>query len=145
MECLRMLPYAALRPTWFSELLCTEGRKYVTLPFFLHHSRRVAFGQQLFHFTISLDIKYRKVKLCDIHSMFLRDFPFWHFKTLLLRDSGKDFWIISIIPAVHNLDSFANDSTIFGKTTFLSLRMPNVARMYSSFAVSSSCRTVLGV
>ena len=97
------------------------------------------------HLTNSLDIRYLKVKLWGIHSMLLRDFPSWHFLILLRSDSGKDCWIISMTPAGHKLESFANDSIIFGNRTFWSLRMPNVARMYSSFAVSSSWNTLFGV
>lgn len=70
--------------------------------------------------------------------MFLRDFPAGHFLTLFLRDSGRDCWIISMTPAGHNCESFANDSTTFGKRILWSLRTPKVARIYSSFADSNS-------
>lgn len=70
--------------------------------------------------------------------MLFRDFPSWDFLILLRSDSGKDCWIISVMPEGHKFESFANDSTTLGNRTFRSLRTPNVARMYSFFAVSSS-------
>lgn len=99
------------------------------------------------HFTSSLDIRYRKVKLWGIHSIMLfRDFPaFWHFLTLFLKDSGNDFWIISKTPPGHKSELFANDSIIFGRRILWSLRTPKVARTYSSFAASSSWNNLLGV
>lgn len=83
------------------------------------------------HFTSSLKIRYRKAKLWGIHSMILRDFPAWpwHFLTVFLRDSGNACWVISNTPAEHKPESFANDSTIFGRRIFWSLRTPNVALM----------------
>lgn len=100
---------------------------------------------QTFHFTSSLEIRYRKVKLWGIHSMLLRDFASWHFLTLFLKDSGTDCWIISKTPTGHKPELFANASTILGRRILWSLRTPNVARMYSSFAASSSWNTLLGV
>lgn len=97
------------------------------------------------HFTSSLDIRYRKVKLCGIHSMLFLVFAIWHFLMLFLRDSGRACWIISITPAEHKPDSLANVSTSFGKRILWSFRTPNVARMYSSFAASSSWNTLFGV
>lgn len=99
------------------------------------------------HFTSSLEIRYRKVKLWGIHSIMLfRDFPaFWHFLTLFLKDSGNDFWIISKTPPGHKSELFANDSIIFGRRILWSLRTPKVARTYSSFAASSSWNNLLGV
>lgn len=85
------------------------------------------------------------MKLWGTHSMVLRDFPSWHFLTLFFKDSGKDSWIISITPAGLKPESFTNDSTIFGKRILWFLLTPMVARMYSSFAASSSWNTLLGV
>jgi hypothetical protein len=57
------------------------------------------------HFTSSLDIRYRKVKLCGIHSMVLRGFPSWHFWRHFLTVAGKVFWIISRTTAGHKPES----------------------------------------
>lgn len=97
------------------------------------------------YFTSSLGRRYRKVKLCGIHSMLFADFARWNFLTLFLRDSGRECWIISITSAWHKPESLENESTILGRSIFWSLRMPKVALMYSSFATSSSWNTLFGV
>jgi len=71
--------------------------------------------------------------------MHFLDFARLYFLTLFLRDSGRDFWIISKVPAEHKAESLQNESTSLGKSIFWSFfRTPKVARMYSSFAASSS-------
>lgn len=98
------------------------------------------------HFTSSLVMRYLKLKLCGIHSMVFLDFATsWHFLTLFLRDSGRDSWIISITPLEHKPESLVNVSTSFGTSIFGSLRTPKLARMYSTFATSSSWNTLFGV
>lgn len=97
------------------------------------------------YFTKSFDIKYRKLKLWATYSMFFWCFPIREFFKLFCEDLGRSCWIISVTSEGLNPESFANDSTIFGSITFLSFRIPNVARMYSSFATSISWNTLCAV
>lgn len=90
------------------------------------------------HSISSFDMRYLKLKLWGIHKMFLWDFPTWLFFRVFLRGLGRDCWIISTTPAEQSPASFAKVSMIFGNETFLSLRTPKLARIYSSLAVSRS-------
>uniref|UniRef100_A0A2P2R3H6 Secreted protein n=1 Tax=Rhizophora mucronata TaxID=61149 RepID=A0A2P2R3H6_RHIMU len=67
--------------------------------FFSFFFKQFFWVQVRIQLTSSLDTRYRNVKLCGTHTMMLlRGFPRRHFLTLFLKESGNDFWIISIIP-----------------------------------------------
>jgi len=81
-------------------------------------------------------VRYLRLQLfIKIHVM---HFAVWHFLTLFRSDSGRDARIMSTTPLGHKSESFANDSTSFGRSIFWSFCTPSVARMYSSFATSGS-------
>lgn len=108
----------------------------------LNTTRRIS---GIINYASSFESRKRTAKLWGTHSMIFPDFLCWHCWMFFLWEAGKICSIISNKPAEHISESFAKDSTIFGNRILCSLFMLKFDWMYSSFAVSRSWNTLLGV